>query len=121
MHLRHPDRQVDLLLVGGSVCRTAKEKLLQAGISLAVQVKEPVLRCLARSCRTAVLQSPAQVLGATPEAQRTFMDQLTSAADERFPNLRAVAGVWPDVDGDQVFAFAIDRVLDGIAALAAEG
>ena len=70
---------------------------------------------------TLMQRSADEVLGATPEAQRTFMDQLTSAADERFPNLRAVAGVWPDVDGDQVFAFAIDRVLDGIAALAAEG
>ena len=29
--------RIDLLLVGGSVCYTAKEKLLQAGIALVVQ------------------------------------------------------------------------------------
>ena len=31
--------KIDLLLVGGSVCLTAKEKLLQAGIALVVQAR----------------------------------------------------------------------------------
>ena len=69
---------------------------------------------------TLMQRSADEILGSTPEAQYAFMEQLTSAADDRFPNILAVAGVWPDVDGDRAFAFAIDRVLDGIAALAAE-
>ena len=58
--------KVDLLLVGGSVCFTAKEKLLKRGIALAVGVKPQVLARVARCCNTQVLLSPAQVLGATP-------------------------------------------------------
>ena len=58
--------QVDLLLVGGTVCYTAKEKLLKRGIALAVGVKPRVLERVARCTNTPVLLSPAQVLGATP-------------------------------------------------------
>ena len=52
--------QVDLVLVGGSVCLTAKEKMLQRGITLAVQVKPSVLKRVARCCETNILRSPAQ-------------------------------------------------------------
>lgn len=58
--------RVDLLLVGGSVCYTAKEKLLKRGIALAVGVKPSVLARVSRCTNTLVLLSPAQVLGATP-------------------------------------------------------
>ena len=58
--------QVDLLLVGGTVCYTAKEKLLKRGIALAVGVKPRVLERVARCTNTPVLLSPAQLLGATP-------------------------------------------------------
>ena len=58
--------QIDLLLVGGSVCFTAKEKLLKRGIALAVGVKPSVLQRVARCCNTQVLLSPAQVLGTVP-------------------------------------------------------
>ena len=58
--------RVDLLLVGGTVCYTAKEKLLKRGIALAVGVKPQVLERVARCTNTPVLLSPAQVLSATP-------------------------------------------------------
>ena len=58
--------RVDLLLVGGSVCFTAKEKLLKRGIALAVGVKPQVLERVSRCTNTTVLLSPAQVAGATP-------------------------------------------------------
>ena len=58
--------RVDLLLVGGSVCFTAKEKLLKRGIALAVGVKPQVLERVSRCTNTPVLLSPAQVAGATP-------------------------------------------------------
>jgi 1-phosphatidylinositol-3-phosphate 5-kinase len=58
--------RVDLLLVGGSVCFTAKEKLLKRGIALAVGVKPQVLERISRCTNTTVLLSPAQVAGATP-------------------------------------------------------
>ena len=63
---RMAELHVDLLLVGGSVCYTAKEKLLKKGIGLAVCVKQRVLERVSRCTNTPVLLSPAQVLGATP-------------------------------------------------------
>ena len=58
--------QVNLVLVGGSACLTAKEMLLKRGIALAVQVKPSVLQRVARVCNCAVLLSPAQAISATP-------------------------------------------------------
>ena len=58
--------QVNLVLVGGSACMTAKEMLLKRGIALAVQVKPSVLQRVARVCNCAVLLSPAQVISAAP-------------------------------------------------------
>ena len=65
--------QVNLVLVGGSACMTAKEMLLKRGIALAVQVKPSVLQRVARVCNCAVLLSPAQVISAAPQpAPRTL-------------------------------------------------
>jgi len=57
---------VNLVLVGGSACLTAKELLLKRGIALAVQVKPSVLQRVARVCNCQVLLSPAQVISASP-------------------------------------------------------
>ena len=82
--------EVDLLLVGGSVCYTAKEKLLKRGIALAVGVKARVLDRISRCTNTPVLLSPAQVLGATPgTCGRWRVENVTIAAP---PPAAAAAG-----------------------------
>ncbi|KAL1499515.1 hypothetical protein AB1Y20_011718 [Prymnesium parvum] len=81
--------EIDLLLVGGSVCFTAKEKLLKRGIALAVGVKPSVLQRVARCCKTQVLLSPAQVLGTAPgTCGRWRVENVTVADPEAAANKR---------------------------------
>lgn len=67
---------------------------------------------------SAVLErSATEALGeASP---RPFVEQLTRAGGNRYPNIVAVAEEWGCMDGTEPFAFALDRLLDGIAALEA--
>ena len=57
---------INLLLVGGSICHTAREKLMNRNIVFAVGVKPSVLAAVASCCKTQVLLSPEQVLGTVP-------------------------------------------------------
>ena len=85
---RRAKLQIDLLLVGGSVCFTAKEKLLKKGIALAVGVKPSVLQRVARCCNTPVLLSPAQVLGTVPGTCGRWRVENVSVAEADGPSKR---------------------------------
>lgn len=50
---------------------------------------------------------------------RHFVEHLAAAGDGRYPNVAAVAGAWAAMEDDEPFRFALERLLDGIAALGA--
>ncbi|WP_370324996.1 TetR/AcrR family transcriptional regulator C-terminal domain-containing protein [Euzebya sp.] len=51
-------------------------------------------------------------------AHQQFIDSLVADSDGRYPHIEAIAPAWVAMDVEEPFSFALDRLLEGIAALA---
>ena len=94
--------------------------LATAGLSIE-QVARSHASLMALVFGSAVLQRAA--LESLPAADgppgRHFIEHLAAAGDGAYPNVAAVAGAWAAMEEDEPFRFALERLLDGIAALGA--
>lgn len=53
-----------------------------------------------------------------PTVHQQFVETLVASSEGRFPHIETITPAWVAMDRDEPFSFALDRLLEGIAALA---